>query len=186
MKNLANQFLISMPHINDRVFKKTLIYICSHDNDGAMGLIINKSISEFQSEKDAKLILNQTKLSKIITASNVCFGGPVDLNMGMILHPLDYFTNKTIKISKKIGVTSDLKILNDIKLGKGPSTFRFSVGYAGWSNGQLNEEFKNGDWLLLPSQSEIIFSMPNSQKWDYINKKIGVDLSDISGNTGFA
>jgi len=175
-----------MPHVNDPIFKKSLIYVCSHDKDGAMGLIINKPISDLKLKEEADSILKETQLHQINPTPNVYFGGPVDLNMGIILHPLDYITKKTIKISNQIGVTSDSKILNDIVTGKGPSMFRFSIGYAGWSNGQLENEFENGDWLIAPSNSEIIFDMPDEQKWKYINNKLGVDINDLSGHGGFA
>ena len=186
MKNLSNNFLIPMPHVNDPIFKKSLIYICSHDKDGAMGLIINKSISDLKLNDEADSILKETKLHQINPKPNVYFGGPVDLNMGIILHPLDYISKKTIKISNQVGVTSDSKILKDIALGKGPSMFRFSIGYAGWSDGQLEDEFENGDWLIAPSNSEIIFDMPDEQKWAYINNQLGIDINDISGHGGFA
>ena len=186
MKNLCNNFLISMPHVNDPIFKKSLIYVCSHDKNGAMGLIINKSITDLKLNQELNSILQETKLSEINPKPNVYFGGPVDLNMGIILHPLDYITKKTIKISNQIGVTSDSKILADIVKGNGPSMFRFSIGYAGWSNGQLEDEFENGDWLILPSNEKMIFNMPDAKKWKYINKKLGIDISDLSGNSGFA
>ena len=95
-------------------------------------------------------------------------------------------SKKTIKISNQVGVTSDSKILKDIALGKGPSMFRFSIGYAGWSDGQLEDEFENGDWLIAPNNSEIIFDMPDEQKWAYINNQLGIDINDISGHGGFA
>ena len=186
MKNLSNNFLIAMPHVNDPIFKKSLIYVCSHDQEGAMGLIINKPISDLKLKKEADSILRETQLYQINPTPNVYFGGPVDLNMGIILHPLDYMTKKTIKISNQVGVTSDSKILNDIVMGKGPSMFRFSIGYAGWSTGQLEDEFQNGDWLIVPSHSEMIFDMPDQQKWAYINNKLGIDLNQLSGNSGFA
>ncbi len=186
MKNLSNNFLISMPHVNDPVFKKSLIYICNHDKDGAMGLIINKPISSLKLNQEVDSILKETNLFKIQPTPDVYFGGPVDLNMGIILHPLDYITKKTIKISNQLGVTSDSKIINDIIKGNGPSVFRFSIGYAGWSNGQLEEEFSNGDWLMLPSKLDVIFTMPDEQKWEYINNKLGIDISTISGSGGFA
>ena len=186
MKNLSNNFLISMPHVNDPVFKKSLIYICNHDKDGAMGLIINKPISSLKLNQEVDSILKETNLFKIQPTPDVYFGGPVDLNMGIILHPLDYITKKTIKISNQLGVTSDSKIINDIIKGNGPSMFRFSIGYAGWSNGQLEEEFSNGDWLMLPSKLDVIFTMPDEQKWEYINNHLGIDISSISGSGGFA
>ena len=186
MKNLSNNFLISMPHVNDPVFKKSLVYVCSHDDNGAMGLIINKPISDLKLKEEADSILKETRLSRINPTPDIYFGGPVDLNMGIILHPLDYKTKKTIKISNQIGVTSDSKILNDIVIGKGPSMFRFSIGYAGWSDGQLEDEFENGDWLIVPSNSEMIFDMPDEQKWTYINNKLGIDLNQFSGNGGLA
>ena len=186
MKNLSNNFLISMPHVNAPVFKKSLIYICNHDKDGAMGLIINKPISSLKLNQEVDSILKETNLFKIQPTPDVYFGGPVDLNMGIILHPLDYITKKTIKISSQLGVTSDSKIINDIIKGNGPSMFRFSIGYAGWSNGQLEEEFSNGDWLMLPSKLDVIFTMPDEQKWEYINNNLGIDISSISGSGGFA
>ena len=96
MKNLSNNFLISMPHVSDPIFKQSLIYICNHDKNGAMGLIINKPISNLQLNQEVESILKETKLSKMNPTPNIYFGGPVDLNMGIILHPLDYITNKTI------------------------------------------------------------------------------------------
>ena len=186
MKNLSNNFLISMPHVNDPVFKKSLVYVCSHDDNGAMGLIINKPISDLKLKEEAESILKQTHLSDISPTPNVYFGGPVDLNMGIILHPLDYITQKTIKISNQLGVTSDSKILSDIVSGQGPSMFRFSIGYAGWDNGQLEKEFQNGDWLIIPSEDEIIFDMPDEKKWAYINNKLGIDLNHLTGSSGFA
>ena len=186
MTNLSNHFLVSMPQINDPIFRETIIYICSHDRNGAMGLIINKSVNELDLNQEKNEILKQTKLHNMKPAPNVYFGGPVDLNMGIILHPLDYSTKKTIKISNKIGVTSDTKILSDIIEGFGPSMFRFSIGYTGWDNGQLEKEFQNGDWLVVPSNSKIIFDMPDEQKWQYINNKLGIAISDFSGMSGFA
>ena len=175
-----------MPHVNDPIFKKSLIYVCSHDKDGAMGLIVNKPISDLKLKEEANSILKETQLHQINPTPNVYFGGPVDLNMGIILHPLDYITKKTIKISKQLGVTSDSKILKDIVTGQGPSMFRFSIGYAGWSNGQLENEFENGDWLIAPSNSEVIFDMPDEQKWTYINKQLGININKLSGHSGFA
>ena len=102
MENLSNHFLVSMPQISDPIFRETIIYICSHDSSGAMGLIINKSISEIDINQESVDILKQTKLHSIKPTPNIYFGGPVDLNMGIILHPLDYSTKKTIKISKNI------------------------------------------------------------------------------------
>ena len=81
MKNLSNNFLISMPHVNDPIFKKSLIYICSHDKDGAMGLIVNKPISDLELQQEADSILKETQLHQINPKPNIYFGGPVDMNM---------------------------------------------------------------------------------------------------------
>ena len=186
MKNLRNHFLVSMPHINDPVFKQSLIYICSHDKMGAMGLIINKPISMLNMKIELDSIIEQTDLSKISPKLKVYFGGPVGLDLGIILHGLDYKTNKTIKISSEIGVTSDSRIIEDIIKGDGPRSFRFSMGYAGWDNGQLEEEFNNGDWLVFPGNSELIFNFQEEMKWKDITSKLGINISDFSGNTGFA
>ena len=182
MKSLSNHFIISMPHMNDPIFSKSLIFICEHSADGAMGIIINKPMISENTED----IIKQTGLSQITPQPEIYFGGPVKLEMGLILHDSNYITDGTLSISNSIGLTSNNQIIDDIKNGNGPNDFRFSFGYAGWEKGQLEREIENGDWLLMPADNNFIFSIPNSDKWEKAALKFGIDILDLGGNAGIA
>ena len=182
MKNLSNNFLISMPHVSDPIFKQSLIYICNHDKNGAMGLIINKPmISE-----NAADIIQQTGLAQIEPPPDIYFGGPVNLEMGLILHDTNYNIEGTLTISKSVALTSNKQIVLDLKNGGGPDEFRFSFGYAGWGKGQIEREIENGDWLLMPADDDFIFSIPNTDKWKKAASKFGIDILDLGGSAGLA
>ena len=182
MKSFSNHFIISMPHMNDPIFSKSLIYICEHDNDGAMGLIINKPmISE-----NAADIIQQTGLTQIEPLPDIYFGGPVNLEMGLILHDANYNIEGTLTISKSVALTSNKQIVLDLKNGDGPDEFRFSFGYAGWGKGQIEREIENGDWLLMPADDDFIFSIPNTDKWKKAASKFGIDILDLGGSAGLA
>jgi putative transcriptional regulator len=182
MKSFSNHFIISMPHMNDPIFSKSLIYICEHDDDGAMGLIINKPmISENASD-----IIQQTGLTQIEPPPDIYFGGPVNLEMGLILHDANYNIEGTLTISKSVALTSNKQIVLDLKNGGGPDEFRFSFGYAGWGKGQIEREIENGDWLLMPADDDFIFSIPNTDKWKKAASKFGIDILDLGGSAGLA
>ena len=182
MKSFSNHFIISMPHMNDPIFSKSLIYICEHDNDGAMGLIINKPmISE-----NAADIIQQTGLAQIEPLPDIYFGGPVNLEMGLILHDANYNIEGTLTISKSVALSSNKQIVLDLKNGEGPDEFRFSFGYAGWGKGQIEREIENGDWLLMPADDNFIFSIPNTDKWQKAASKFGIDILDLGGSAGLA
>jgi|TARA_B100001079_G_scaffold101420_1_gene87104 putative transcriptional regulator len=182
MKSFSNHFIISMPHMNDPIFSKSLIYICEHDDDGAMGLIINKPmISENASD-----IIQQTGLTQIEPLPDIYFGGPVNLEMGLILHDANYNIEGTLTISKSVALTSNKQIVLDLKNGGGPDEFRFSFGYAGWGKGQIEREIENGDWLLMPADDDFIFSIPNTDKWKKAASKFGIDILDLGGSAGLA
>ena len=182
MKSFSNHFLISMPHMNDPIFSKSLIYMCQHDKDGVMGLIINKPmISENAAE-----IIQQTGLSQINPTPEVYFGGPVNLEMGLFLHDTTYDIEGTLSVSKSVSLTSNKQIVVDLKNGNGPDVFRFSFGYAGWGKGQIEREIENGDWLLMPAEDDFIFSIPNSHKWKKAASKLGINILDLGGSAGLA
>jgi len=182
MKSFSNHFLISMPHMNDPIFSKSLIYMCQHNKDGAMGLIINKSmISENAAE-----IIQQTGLTQIKPTPEIYFGGPVNLEMGLFLHDTSYDIEGTLSVSESVALTSNKQIVADLKNGNGPGEFRFSCGYAGWGKGQIEREIENGDWLLMPSDDKFIFTIPNSDKWQKAASKLGIDILDLGGSAGLA
>ncbi|MAJ45581.1 MAG: DUF179 domain-containing protein [Candidatus Marinimicrobia bacterium] len=180
--NFKNHFLISMPHLVDSYFTKSIIYLCEHEAHGAMGIIINKNISNEKSQ----IILTQTGLNIIKPKPSIYFGGPVQMNRGLILHSCDYTNNDSKVISSHISITSNEQILNDLAVGKGPNKFRFTFGFTGWSENQLEREFENGDWLLLPASNNFIFDTPDNDKWTKATNSFGIDILDITGNTGIS
>tara|TARA_Y100001960_G_C14578659_1_gene779570 strand:- start:250 stop:765 length:516 start_codon:yes stop_codon:yes gene_type:complete len=171
-----------MPHLNDPIFNKSLIYLCDNNKEGALGLIINKPILS----ENAVEILKKTGLKKTNPKLDIYFGGPVNIEMGLILHGSDYKTDSTISVSKSISLTSNKQIINDIINGKGPNKFRFSMGYAGWEKGQLEKELENGDWLLVPADVNIIFSVPDNEKWKSAAIKFGININSLGGSAGLA
>ena len=182
MESFSNHFLISMPHMNDSIFNKSLIYMCENNPEGSLGIIINKPMVS-QNVKD---ILQKTGLGEIQPAPEVYFGGPVNIGMGLILHDAGYETDGTMTISNTIALTSNNNIIRDLKGGNGPDQFRFSMGYAGWGQKQLEQEIENGDWLPIPADEDFIFTIPDSDKWKTATTQFGIDISALGGSAGIA
>ena len=178
MENFSNNFLLSMPHLKDSIFSDSLIYICNHSiESGAMGIIINKPMPL----KNMNNILKEMGLEQLKPQLDIYFGGPVDIGVGMFLHDQQYKTKGTLNISSSISLSSNIKIINDIKNGSGPKKFKFALGYAGWEKGQLEKEIENGDWLLVPSNDELIFNENPSEILREVTAIIDVDINNFSG-----
>ena len=182
MKSFSNHFLISMPHMNDPIFSKSLIYIFEHNTDGSMGIIINKPMAN----DSITSILKQTELNYLDPTPNIYFGGPVSIEMGLFLHDANYNIDGTISLSKSISLTSNKQVVSDLKKGEGPGIFRFSFGYAGWGRGQIEKEIENGDWLVMPAKHDFIFTIPDKDKWYSATSQLGVDILDLGGSAGLA
>ena len=136
---------------------------------------------------DGKIeILQKMKLEDIKPVPEIYFGGPVNLEMGLILHDSSYKIKETLNISRSIRLTSNKQIIEDIKLGNGPGLFRFSLGYAGWDGGQLEEEIEKGDWLIIPAKSKLVFSTPDLDKWKLVVEQYGINYNNTGGSPGFA
>jgi putative transcriptional regulator len=163
--------------MTDPFFQKSLIYICEHDGDGAMGVIINKTIPS-QNVQD---ILTQTGLNKIKPYPEVYLGGPIAVDMGLILHDSSYKSEGELKITSKIKLTSNNQIIEDIINDNGPDDYLFSLGYSGWGQGQLEREIEDGDWLIMPANYKHIFKIPNKTKWSTAAIQFGIDINSFSG-----
>ena len=168
--------------MNDPIFSKSLIYMCEHNKDGSMGLIINKPLIS----ENAAEIIQQTGLAQINPTPEIYFGGPVNLEMGLFLHDTTYDIEGTLSVSKSVALTSNKQIVADLKNGTGPEEFRFSFGYAGWGKGQIEREIENGDWLIMPADDNFIFSIPNSDKWQKAASQFGINILDLGGSAGLA
>jgi len=183
--NLNGKFLIAMPGMGDPRFKNAVIYLCSHNAEGTMGLIINKLATNFNISD----LLNQLNIetSNILEPFPIYLGGPVEPYRGFILHSLDYLNkDKTIKIDNVLGMTSTLDIVEDIVTNKGPKTFFVALGYSGWDAGQIEMEIKNNGWLVSDAKTDIIFQHNNKNKWENSLKILNVDPKFLSADGGTA
>ena len=183
MNNLSNSFLINMPHLKqDPIFGQSLIYMCEHNKDGAMGLIINKPLQEDQSNN----ILEEAGLYSILESNSVYFGGPVSPEKGFILHDSQYKSTETLIVENTAGISFSDDIIDDIKNGGGPNNYRLIMGYSGWGAGQLERELENGDWIVMPSSEDLIFSKTDEHKWNVAISSLNINTNEFAGQSGLA
>ena len=178
--SLKGKFLISSPSILDQRFNKAVIYICSHNEEGAMGIVINKPSSDIKFIEIVTDLKSSKRIKNDYNNIKIHYGGPVDLDRGFVLHTSDYSTsnkNKTI-YNNNIILSSNREILTDIATGKGPSKALIAIGYAGWEHGQLEEEIKKNAWIEVEADENILFSSDSSSKWNDCIKKIGFSNSN--------
>ncbi len=181
---LSNQFLIAMPSLEDPNFSRSVTYICQHNDEGAMGIVINQPLALTLGE-----VLNDMELTaaeESINDSSVFLGGPVQCDRGFVLHQPVGEWEATLNISDEIGITASRSILESIAAGKGPKQRIIALGYAGWGPGQLEEEMLANSWLSGPADSEIIFDLPVEQRWQAAATKAGIDITRLSGEAGHA
>ena len=171
---LDGQILIAMPGMQDPRFLKSLVYLCAHSEDGAMGLIVNKPSEELVWEDVFR------KLDISLSAPNaprpVNYGGPVEAGRGFVLHSSDYHAeDATLRIDGGVSMTATLDVLRAIAAGEGPERAIVALGYSGWSPGQLESELQMNGWLLCAPDDDLLFGSNDEGKWDRALAKIGVD-----------
>jgi len=181
---LTGQLLIAMPQMADPRFAQTVIYMCAHSNDGAMGLVINRQIDSIsfpgllkQLEIDAPRANDQIR---------IMFGGPVETGRGFVLHSPDYVQESTLMIEGDLGLTATMDILKDIASGSGPKRSLLALGYAGWAPGQLDHEIQANGWLHAPASADLIFNDDIDSKWDRALATLGINSALLSGEAGHA
>jgi len=183
--SLAGQFLIAMPTMGDPRFERTLIYVCAHGEDGAMGLVVNKPVEDITFPE----LLDQLGIEtgRADEQIRVYFGGPVESTRGFVLHTSDYFTaNSTLQVSSSIGLTATIDILKAMAHGQGPTHSLLALGYAGWGPGQLEDEMVQNGWLTCPADPELVFTGSAESKWARAMAKIGIDPALLSSEAGRA
>ena len=181
---LTGQLIVAMPTMADPRFARSVIYMCVHNADGAMGLVINKP---FESLTFSQL-LNQLDmdLSSGSDDIRVHFGGPVESGRGFVLHSSEYEQSGTIMVDDGVGLTATVDILRDIAGGNGPRQSLLALGYAGWGAGQLDGEIQQNAWLHVAPDESLVFDDDLETKWERSFGKIGIDLSLLSGEAGHA
>jgi len=182
--NLTGHFLIAMPAMVDPYFSKSVTYICEHNDHGAMGIVINRPI-----EMKLDDLLEQIGISvttEQIGRSAVHFGGPVQVDRGFVLHQPVGQWQSTIAINGDTGLTTSKDILDATAHGEGPHKMLITLGYAGWSAGQLEQELSLNAWLTVPALDTIIFDLPAEQKRNAAMSLLGVDLASLAEVAGHA
>lgn len=183
--SLQNHFLIAMPLLNDFNFARAVVYICAHNPEGAMGIVVNRpilevSLGEVMTQMEIKVKNNAIKDIPVF------LGGPVQPERGFIIHRPNVPWQSTLITSPELAVTSSQDILYALANGKGPKEFIVILGYAGWGAGQLEEEVANNYWLTTPSDPDILFKTPSESRWSAAAALLGFDISNISSDTGHA
>jgi putative transcriptional regulator len=185
---LTGKLLIAMPAMGDPRFDRAVIFVCSHDEGGAMGLVINHALPNIQFgdlvkqlkiESDIKVNFNKMKLP-------VMYGGPVESARGFLLHSGDFSRDETMQVNSLYGVTGTLDALKDIARGNGPENLMFILGYAGWEAGQLESEIMQNVWLIAEPDEELVFAANHQVKWTQAIGKLGIDPAMLSVEAGSA
>lgn len=182
--NFTGQLLIAMPGMGDPRFAGSVVFLCEHSETGAMGLIINKPVTELSfAEMIGQLGIEAVRPPAI----PVMFGGPVETGRGFVLHSDEYgASDATIKVPGGFAMTATLDVLEDLAHGGGPARAMMALGYAGWAAGQLEEEIGRNGWLTCDASSEIVFGDDMDGKWEAALAVLGVSPLMLSGDAGRA
>lgn len=182
--NLTNNFLIAMPNLADPNFHHSVTYICAHNDEGAMGIIINHPLDIMLGEVLQQMDLGTSDQNTEQT--QIFQGGPVQIDRGFVLHPPLEKWESSINVSDEIGITTSRDILRAIANGQGPDKSLIALGYAGWSAGQIEHEIKENVWLNGPADSHIIFNTPVEKRWTSAASLLGVELDKLTTDVGHA
>lgn len=184
--NLTNQFLIAMPALNDPNFFHTVTYICEHSDKGARGIVINRPIEMQLFDIFEHMDIKQDQQASNNANQPVYNGGPVEEDRGFVLHDFSKAWDSTLKITDTLAITTSRDILEAIAHNEGPGRSLVALGYAGWGEGQLEQEMADNTWLSGPADKNILFSLPAEQRWEAAARSIGVDLNLLSSSAGHA
>jgi putative transcriptional regulator len=202
MNSLENQLLIAMPALGDPYFNKTVTYICEHNEEGAMGLIINLPVNitlsdllkQIEPEEDEAAQVVESTDGEVLEATDitnsleqlVLSGGPISQQRGFVLHSSQTGWTSSLALSKELMITTSKDILLALGTEKAPEQFMVTLGYAGWGPGQLEQELQANSWLTTPADSNILFNTPIEQRWKKATEKLGIDLAHLSSDIGHA
>ena len=189
---LDGQMLIAMPSMRDERFSRSVIYVCAHSSDGAMGIIVNQlaanvNFPDLLVQLEVIPAADVIQLPQRAGSVKVLKGGPVETGRGFVLHSADFFIdNSTLPIDDGICLTATLDILKAIARGDGPASAVLALGYAGWAPGQLENEIQENGWLHCDADADLIFGDNVEDKYDAALRKIGIDPGMLSNEAGHA
>ena len=185
MMDLTGRALIAMPGMEDPRFGQSVVLICAHSAEGAMGLVVNKLVDDLKLSD----LLDQLDIKPVPGARQapIHFGGPVEHGRGFVLHEAGYRSSiSTLEVSAEFSMTATLDILEDMAAGEGPGRALIALGYAGWGPGQLEEEIGQNGWLICDASAELIFTTSDGDKWRAALAALGVDPLALSAEAGTA
>ncbi|HEY5799945.1 MAG TPA: YqgE/AlgH family protein [Burkholderiaceae bacterium] len=185
--NLADHFLIAMPSMSDPMFGGSVVYVCEHGSHGALGVVINKP-----TDMSVRGLLERIELKHEITlpaggaSQPVLFGGPVQEDRGFVLHTPVADYSSSMKVTSEIAFTTSMDVLEAVATGEGPPRLLVSIGYAGWSAGQLEGEIARNGWLTVPAEAGILFDIPVERRYAAALKLLGIDPMMLTSEAGHA
>lgn len=181
---LAGQMLIAMPQMDDPRFARSVVYLCAHNADGAMGIVINKLFGNLNFAQ----LLEQLDIPTTPACDEIRihFGGPVESGRGFVLHSDDYMHESTMIVGDGVGLTATVDVLKAIAEGVGPAQCLLALGYAGWGSGQLDLEIRENSWLNVPSDGDLLFGADLESKYEQAIHKLGIDVGLLSADAGHA
>ncbi len=178
IESLQGYFLIATPQMPDPRFAEKVVLLCAHNEEGAMGLVINEPLNDV-------LFADVCRSANIPVAEGksptLYLGGPVEVSNAFFLYSAEYQVEHFLKVSDSVSLTSDPRLLHDLAAGRGPRRLLVALGYSGWGPGQLEAELSVDGWLTLPAEDEIIFSVPDRLKWRKAAQRYGIDI-DLFGD----
>lgn len=182
--SLSGSLLVATPSIQESCFSRSVIYMCAHNHEGAMGVIINYPVATVQ----LKEVFDQLDIDTGLELPDVPihFGGPVESYRGFVLHSSDYPAQDSLFAKDGIVVSASVNILQKIAEGQGPEKGMLMLGYAGWSAGQLESEIESGSWIVVPATKKLIFETDNETKWNVAVSTLGFDMGHFSSQVGHA
>jgi putative transcriptional regulator len=185
--NLANHFLIAMPSMQDPVFGGTVVYVCEHNDNGVLGVVINKPTDMTMRVLFERIDLELGDgLDHRIESEPVMFGGPVQDDRGFVLHTPGARYSSSLTVTGDVAFTTSIDVLEAVASGDGPPRMLVSIGYAGWSPGQLEDEISRNGWLTVGADPRIIFDLPIEQRYVAAMKLLGIDPLMLTSEAGHA
>lgn len=184
ISSLSNMLLIAMPSMNDPNFRHTVIYVCEHQPEGAVGLIINRPM-QFPISMIFEQLQIQPNRDQISTRP-LLFGGPLQPERGFVIHKQLGAWQSSLNLREDVTVTTSNDIIRAIALDEGPTDLLVTLGFTGWSPNQLEEEVKNDAWILCPFKAELLYEVPFEHRWLYAGSLIGVDMNQLTSQSGHA
>ena len=185
LKSLQNHLLIAMPSLEDPFFERSLTYICEHNDEGAMGIVINQpssmNLQQLLEQTDKDLAVAENKQEQIVLT-----GGPVNQERGFVLHSDQGQWSSSLTLADNIVITTSKDILSAIGTNAGPDKSLIALGYAGWTAGQLEKELQDNTWLTIEADPDILFNTPIGEKWQAAVNKLGIDVWQLTPDVGHA